>query len=111
MDLANVIVECHARERALMLELGAAKIARVEAEGRESKALGEKEAANREKDALTLLAESQRRELETLRASTGTVKKAIQEALTAERENEPSILIFLNLYWNVFLFHYLIFLK
>ena len=47
MDLASVIVECHARERALMVELEAAKSALIQAEGRESKALAEKEAANR----------------------------------------------------------------
>ena len=51
MDLASVIVECHARERALMAELEAAKIARVEAEGAKREALAEKEAANREKEA------------------------------------------------------------
>jgi tripartite-type tricarboxylate transporter receptor subunit TctC len=43
MDLASALIESQARERALMVELEAAKIARVELEGRESKALAEKE--------------------------------------------------------------------
>ena len=33
MDLASALIESQARERALMVELEAAKIARVEAEG------------------------------------------------------------------------------
>ena len=93
MDLASVIVECHARERTLMVELEAAKVAQVEAEGAKSKALAEKEAANREKEAVALLAESLRgekellrREVETLRATTGSIDVALQRALMAQKE-------------------------
>jgi hypothetical protein len=84
--LSKALIESQARERALMLELEAAKIARSEAEGRESKALAEREAANREMETLTLLAESQRRELETLRASTGSTADAVMRALDAQKE-------------------------
>jgi hypothetical protein len=79
MDLATALIESQARERALMVELNAAKIALVEAAERESKAVAEKEAVTREKEAAL-------REVETLRASSGAVKEAVQEALMAERE-------------------------
>jgi hypothetical protein len=93
MDLASVIVDCHARERALMMELEAAKIARVEALAREEAAKKEVEAANREKEAVTREKETVtrekdllRREVETLRATTGSVEEAVQRALTAQKE-------------------------
>ncbi len=86
MDLASVIVECHARECALMVELEAAKVARVEAEGAKREALAEKEAANREKEAVTREKDLLRRENETLRTSTGTVEEAVQRALAAQKE-------------------------
>ena len=101
------LIESQARERALMVELEAAKIARVEALAREEAGKKEVEAANREKEAVTLLAESLRgekeavirereaaaqreaalrREVETLRTSSGNTEEAVKRALTAERE-------------------------
>jgi hypothetical protein len=92
MDLASALIESQARERALMVELEAAKIARVEAEGAKKEAVAEKEA-------LTLLAESLRgekdllkREVETLRATTGSIDQIIQRAAEAQyRQEQRSI--------------------
>ena len=46
MDPTTALIESQARERALMVELNAAKIALVQSEGRESKALLREEAAS-----------------------------------------------------------------
>jgi hypothetical protein len=114
MDPTTALIESQARERALTVELNAAKIALVQAEARESKALLREEAANREKEAVirekeavNLLAESLRgekeavtrereaaaqreaalrRENETLRASTGSTEEAVKRALDAQKE-------------------------
>ena len=53
MDLASAVIESQARERALMVELEAAKIALLEAAAREEAGKKEVEAANREKEAVT----------------------------------------------------------
>ena len=98
------LIEAQARERALMVELEAAKMARVEAEGAKREALLREEAANREKDAVTREKEAAvarekeaakeavqreatlRCEVETLRASTGNTEEAVKRALDAQKE-------------------------
>jgi hypothetical protein len=96
----TALIEALSRERALMLELEAAKIALVQAAAREEAAKKEVETANCEKEALTREREAAaareresaqreaalRREVETLRASTGSTEEAVKRALTAERE-------------------------
>jgi hypothetical protein len=79
-----------------MVELEAAKIARVEAEGAKREALAEKEAANREKEAVTREKEAVTREKEAvtlLAESLRGEKEAVREAAQCEvellrRENE-----------------------
>ena len=48
MDFPTLLIESQARERALLVELNAAKIGLVQAEGATREAVAEKEAANRE---------------------------------------------------------------
>ena len=51
MDPTTALIESQARERALMVELNAAKIALVQAAAKEEAGKKEVEAANREKEA------------------------------------------------------------